>query len=49
MLAQEDGAFGLLWQKMTDEVFHLLFGNRAFLLKFVRFRGACVTPGSPPC
>lgn len=34
MLAQEDGAFGQLWEKMTDEVFHLLFGNRGFLLDF---------------
>ena len=34
MLAQEDGALGLLWEKMTDEVFHLRFGNRGFLLKF---------------
>lgn len=24
----------LLWEKMTDEVFHLLFANRAFLLRF---------------
>jgi 5-methylcytosine-specific restriction endonuclease McrA len=23
-----------VWEKMTDEIFHLLFGNRAFLLKF---------------
>ena len=34
MSAQEEGAFGLLWEKMTDEVFHLLFGNRGFLLNF---------------
>jgi len=32
-LAHED-QFEELWEKMTDEVFHLLFGNRAFLLKF---------------
>lgn len=30
----QDAAFELLWEKMTDEVFHLLFGNRSFLLKF---------------
>jgi hypothetical protein len=23
-----------LWERMTDEVFHLLFGNRGFLLEF---------------
>ena len=34
MCAQDDGAFGPLWEKMTDEVFHLLFGNRGFLLAF---------------
>jgi hypothetical protein len=34
MCAQEQHAFGLLWEKMTDEVFHLLFGNRSFLLNF---------------
>lgn len=27
-------AFESLWEKLTDEVFHLLFANRAFLLKF---------------
>jgi len=27
--SQEDN-FGLLWEKMTEEVFHLLFANRAF-------------------
>jgi hypothetical protein len=32
-LSQEE-AFENLWEKMTDEVFHLLFGNRTFLLKF---------------
>jgi hypothetical protein len=34
MCAQEERAFGFLWEKMTDEVFHLLFGNRGFLLNF---------------
>ena len=34
-LAEED-AFHSLWEKLTAEVFHLLFGNRAFLLKFNR-------------
>jgi len=34
MVAQEDNAFGRLWERMTDEVFHLLFGNRGFLLAF---------------
>lgn len=29
-----EDCFGLLWEKMTDEVFHLLFANRAFLLQF---------------
>jgi hypothetical protein len=28
--------FVLLWEKMTDEVFHLLFSNREFLLRFNR-------------
>jgi hypothetical protein len=32
-VAHED-QFAELWEKMTDEVFHLLFANRAFLLKF---------------
>jgi len=32
-LSQQKG-FEILWANMTDEVFHLLFGNRAFLLKF---------------
>jgi hypothetical protein len=31
--SQEEN-FELLWEKMTDEVFHLLFANRAFLLQF---------------
>ena len=26
--------FELLWEKLTDETFHLLFANRSFLLKF---------------
>ncbi len=30
----QEEAFELLWEKMTDEVFHLLFANRAFLLQF---------------
>src|SRR4051812_15135488 len=34
MVAQEDIAFGQLWERMTDEVFYLLFGNRGFLLTF---------------
>ena len=34
IVAQEQAAFGSLWEKMTEEVFHLLFGNRGFLLKF---------------
>ena len=33
MLEQEE-AFTLLWARMADEVFHLLFGNRSFLLNF---------------
>lgn len=33
MLDQEE-AFERLWERMTDEVSHLLFGNRGFLLKF---------------
>jgi hypothetical protein len=32
-LSQEP-AFEELWEKITDEVFYLLFGNRAFLLRF---------------
>ncbi len=31
--SQED-KFELFWEKMTDEAFHLLFANRAFLLQF---------------
>ena len=27
-------SFTLLWEKITDEVFHLLFANRGFLLNF---------------
>lgn len=34
MVSQEDDAFLALWERMTGEVFHLLFGNRAFLLGF---------------
>lgn len=53
MLAQEDGAFGQLWEKMTDEVFHLLFGNRGFLLKFnialAQFRQERGDSPSPRC
>jgi hypothetical protein len=30
----QEGNFELLWEKMSDEVFHLLFANRAFLLHF---------------
>lgn len=33
MLDQEE-AFERLWERMTDEASHLLFGNRGFLLKF---------------
>jgi hypothetical protein len=32
-LSQEE-SFGVLWEKQTDEAFHLLFANRAFLLRF---------------
>ncbi|HEU0178695.1 MAG TPA: HNH endonuclease [Blastocatellia bacterium] len=32
-LSQKE-AFYEMWEKMTEEVFYLLFGNRAFLLKF---------------
>ena len=35
MLDQEE-AFEQLWERMTDEVLHLLFGNRGFLLEFNR-------------
>ena len=34
MASQEEEAFGSLWNRMTDEVCHLLFGNREFLLNF---------------
>lgn len=30
----QECSFELLWEKFTDETFHILFGNRAFLLKF---------------
>jgi len=33
MVSQEE-AFSTLWGRMTEEVFHLLFGNRGFLLDF---------------
>ena len=29
-----EAKFELLWEKITEEVFHVLFANRAFLLKF---------------
>ena len=29
-----ENSFALLWEKITDEVFHLLFANRGFLLVF---------------
>ncbi|HEX2907840.1 MAG TPA: HNH endonuclease [Phototrophicaceae bacterium] len=32
-VCNEDG-FELLWEKITEEVFHILFGNRTFLLQF---------------
>lgn len=32
-VSQEE-QFELLWEKLADEVFHLLFANRAFLLRF---------------
>lgn len=32
-LSQEE-SFELLWEKVTDEVFHLLFANRGFLMQF---------------
>jgi hypothetical protein len=34
VLEQEEHTFLPLWEKMADEVFHLLFGNRDFLLTF---------------
>jgi hypothetical protein len=34
MASQEEDTFASLWNRMTDEVFHLLFGNREFLLNF---------------
>ncbi len=32
----QESQFEMVWEKLTDEAFHLLFGNRAFLLKFNR-------------
>jgi hypothetical protein len=32
----QERSFEELWEKLTDEAFHLLFGNRSFLLKFNR-------------
>jgi hypothetical protein len=32
----EEAAFESLWERLTDEAFHLLFANRSFLLKFNR-------------
>lgn len=34
MQSQEERAFGALWDRMTEEAFHLLFGNREFLRDF---------------
>jgi 5-methylcytosine-specific restriction endonuclease McrA len=34
--AAQESSFELLWEKMTDETFHLLFANRSFLLAFNR-------------
>jgi hypothetical protein len=34
VLEHEDETFSHLWNKMADEVFHLLFGNRSILLTF---------------
>ncbi len=33
-MLDQDEAFYQLWERITDEVFHLLFGNRNFLLDF---------------
>lgn len=30
----QNQSFEILWEKITDEVFHLIFANRAFLLQF---------------
>jgi hypothetical protein len=30
----QEKSFALLWERITDEVFHLLFANRGFLLNF---------------
>lgn len=30
----QESSFELLWEKLTDEAFHLLFANRSFLLRF---------------
>lgn len=45
----EEQSFELLWEKLTDEAFHILFANRTFLLKFnlavagfLRNRGAAI-------
>ena len=32
----QEPSFEELWEKLSDEAFHLLFGNRSFLLKFNR-------------
>ena len=32
----QEPSFEELWEKLADEAFHLLFGNRSFLLKFDR-------------
>lgn len=42
--ANED-AFYFLWGKYADEVFHLLFGNRGFLLKFNLALGKFIRSG----
>ena len=40
-----EAQFEQLWEKLTDEVFHLLFANRAFLLRFNSALSECLSLG----
>ncbi len=43
----QEAAFEQLWEKLTDEAFHLLFGNRAFLLRFNQSVASYIQRGAP--
>ena len=43
----QESEFELLWEKLTEETFHLLFANRAFLLNFNRAVASYLREGPP--